>query len=299
MTDRRDERPDPDALLAQISEDETRAARGHLKVFFGASPGVGKTYAMLAEARRLREEGRDVVVGVVETHGRADTARLIAGLELLPRVKFEHRDRTLEEFDLDAALARKPAVLLVDELAHTNAPGSRHPKRYQDVLELLAAGIDVYTTVNVQHIESLNDIVGGITGIKVRETLPDRVFDQADEVMLVDLPPDDLLHRLREGKVYLGEQAERAVQNFFRKGNLLALRELALRRTADRVDTQMRTYRREHVAGAPAWQARDALLVGVGPRGGDEAVVRAAARLASALDARCMRSMSRRRRRPA
>jgi two-component system sensor histidine kinase KdpD len=286
MTDRRDERPDPDALLAQISEDETRAARGHLKVFFGASPGVGKTYAMLAEARRLREEGRDVVVGVVETHGRADTARLIAGLELLPRVKFEHRDRTLEEFDLDAALARKPAVLLVDELAHTNAPGSRHPKRYQDVLELLAAGIDVYTTVNVQHIESLNDIVGGITGIKVRETLPDRVFDQADEVMLVDLPPDDLLHRLREGKVYLGEQAERAVQNFFRKGNLLALRELALRRTADRVDTQMRTYRREHVAGAPAWQARDALLVGVGPRGGDEAVVRAAARLASALDAR-------------
>ena len=286
MTDRGDERPDPDALLAQISEDETRAARGRLKVFFGASPGVGKTYAMLAEARRLREQGRDVVVGVVETHGRQDTTKLLAGLEILPRRKSDNRGHPLEEFDLDAALARKPALLVVDELAHTNAPGSRHPKRYQDVLELLAAGIDVHTTVNVQHIESLNDIVGGITGIKVRETLPDRIFDQADEVVLVDLPPDDLLQRLREGKVYIGEQAERAVQNFFRKGNLLALRELALRRTADRVDTQMRSYRDEHVIGAPVWQAGNALLAAVGPRGGDEIVVRAAARLAAALNAR-------------
>ena len=179
--------------------------------------------------------------------------------------RVEYRDHVLEEFDLDAALARKPAILLVDELAHTNAPGSRHPKRCQDVQELLAAGIDVYTTVNVQHLESLNDIVGGITGIKVRETLPDRVFDDADEVVLVDLTPDDLLQRLKEGKVYFPEQAARAIQNFFRKGNLLALRELSLRRTADRVDTQMRTYRVEHVARAPVWKTRDALLVGVGP----------------------------------
>ena len=286
MSDRRDERPDPDALLAQISEEETRAGRGRLKMFFGASPGVGKTYAMLAEARRLREQGRDVVVGVVETHGRQDTAKLLAGLDILPRRKSDNRGHTQEEFDLDAALARKSALLLVDELAHTNAPGSRHPKRYQDVLELLAAGIDVHTTVNVQHIESLNDIVGGITGIKIRETLPDRIFEQAEEVVLVDLPPDDLLQRLREGKVYIGEQAARAVQNFFRKGNLLALRELALRRTADRVDTQMRSYRDEYVAGAPVWQAGNALLAGVGPRGSDEVVVRAAARLAAALDAR-------------
>ncbi|MEO8674520.1 MAG: two-component system sensor histidine kinase KdpD [Casimicrobiaceae bacterium] len=281
-----DARPDPDALLARIQDRDARARRGTLKVFFGASPGVGKTYAMLADARRQREQGRDVVLGVVETHGRQDTARLLAGLDVLPRRAFDNRGTTLEEFDLDTALARKPSLLLVDELAHTNAPGSRHPKRYQDVLELLAAGIDVNTTVNVQHLESLNDIVGGITGIKVRETLPDRIFDQADEVVLVDLPPDDLLQRLREGKVYMGEQAERAVQNFFRKGNLLALRELALRRTADRVDTQMRSYRDEHVAGARVWQAGNALLAGVGPRGGDDAVVRAAARLAAALNSR-------------
>ena len=281
-----DARPDPDALLARIQDQDARAQRGTLKVFFGASPGVGKTYAMLADARRQREQGRDVVIGVVETHGRQDTARLLAGLDVLPRRSIDNRGTMLDEFDLDAALARKPSLLLVDELAHTNAPGSRHPKRYQDVLELLAAGVDVNTTVNVQHIESLNDIVGGITGIKVRETLPDRIFDQADEVVLVDLPPDDLLQRLREGKVYMGEQAERAVQNFFRKGNLLALRELALRRTADRVDTQMRSYRNEHVAGAPVWQAGSALLASVGPRGGDDAVVRAAARLAAALNSR-------------
>lgn len=286
MTDARgDERPDPDALLARIEEQTAREARGQLKVFFGASPGVGKTYAMLAEAQRLREHGRDVVVGVVETHGRAETQRLLAGLDVLPRKRVEYRGRVLDEFDLDAALARKPSVVLVDELAHTNAPGSRHPKRYQDVLELLAAGIDVYTTVNVQHLDSLNDIVGGITGITIRETLPDRVFDEADEVVLVDLTPDDLLQRLKEGKVYFPEQAARAIQNFFRKGNLLALRELALRRTADRVDTQMRTYRVEHVARAPVWKTRDTLLVGVGPAAGDEAVVRSAARLAAALEA--------------
>ena len=286
MTDhRRDERPDPDALLARIEEEEARATRGRLKIFFGASPGVGKTYAMLAEAQRLREHGHDVVVGIVETHGRNETTRLLAGLDVLPRKRVEYRGRVLEELDLDAALTRKPSVLLVDELAHTNAPASRHPNRYQDVQELLAAGIDIYTTVNVQHLERLNDIVGGITGITVRETLPDRVFDEADEVVLVDLTPDDLLQRLKEGKVYFPEQATRAIQNFFRKGNLLALRELALRRTADRVDTQMRSYRVEHVARAPIWKTRDALLVGVGPQSGDEAVVRSAARLAAALDA--------------
>src|SRR5512143_108273 len=285
MIDRRDERPDPDALLERIESERARALRGRLKIFFGASPGVGKTYAMLAEAQLLRAQGRDVVVGVVETHGRNETARLLAGLEVLTRKSVTYRDHVLEEFDLDAALARKPAILLVDELAHTNAPGSRHPKRYQDVHELLAAGIDVYTTVNVQHLESLNDIVGGITGIKVRETLPDRVFDDADDIVLVDLTPDDLLQRLKEGKVYFPEQAARAIQNFFRKGNLLALRELSLRRTADRVDTQMRTYRVEHVARAPVWKTGDAMLVGVGPDRGDESVVRAAARLAAALDA--------------
>jgi two-component system sensor histidine kinase KdpD len=286
MTDEpRDERPDPEALLARIEEERARAARGRLKIFFGASPGVGKTYAMLAEAQRLREQGRDVAIGVVETHGRNETARLLVGLDVLPRKAVEYRGRVLEEFDLDAALARKPAVLLVDELAHSNAPGSRHPKRYQDVFELLASGIEVYTPVNVQHLESLNDIVGGITGITVRETLPDRVFEEADEVVLVDLTPDDLLQRLKEGKVYFPEQAARAVQNFFRKGNLLALRELSLRRTADRVDTQMQTYRVEHVARAPVWKTRDALLVGVGPVKGDEGVVRSTARLASALDA--------------
>ena len=282
--DRREQRPDPDALLQRIADEDARATRGRLKVFFGASPGVGKTYAMLAEARRLREQGVDVAVGLVETHGRQETARLITGLDILPRKQVEYRGRALEEFDLDAALRRRPAILLVDELAHNNAPGSRHPKRYQDVNELLAAGVNVYTTVNVQHIESLNDVVGGITGIKIRETLPDKIFDQADEVVLVDLPPDDLLQRLKEGKVYLGEQADRAVQNFFRKGNLLALRELALRRTADRVDSQMQTYRRDKVGGR-VWKARDSLLVGVGADAGNEVVVRAGAQLAAALDA--------------
>ena len=284
MIDDRPDRPDPDALLASLADERTRAARGRLKVFFGASPGVGKTYAMLAEAGRLREEGRDVVVGVVETHRREETARLVAGLEVLPRRSVEYRGHTLQEFDIDAALARKPSVLLVDELAHTNAPGSRHAKRYQDVLELLGAGIDVYTTVNVQHLESLNDVIGGITGIKVRETLPDRIFDEADEIVLVDLPSDDLLQRLKDGKVYLSEQAEHAIQNYFRKGNLLALRELALRRAADRVDTQMRSFR-STLKGSAVWKARDALLVAIGPAEGNDTVVRSAARLAAALDA--------------
>ena len=284
MTDTRSDRPDPDALLASIADERARAARGRLKVFFGASPGVGKTYAMLAEAQRLREEGRDVVVGIVETHRREETARLVAGLEVLPRRSVEYRGHTLQEFDIDAALARKPSTLLVDELAHTNAPGSRHAKRYQDVLELLGAGIDVYTTVNVQHLESLNDVIGGITGVKVRETLPDRIFDEAEEIVLVDLPADDLLQRLKDGKVYLSEQAEHAIQNYFRKGNLLALRELAMRRAADRVDTQMRSFR-STLKGSAVWKARDALLVAIGPAEGNDTVVRSAARLAAALDA--------------
>lgn len=264
-----DRRPDPDALLEQIQEQGSRSRRGRLKIFFGASPGVGKTFAMLTSARRLREQGLDVVVGVAETHGRAETQALLTGLEQLPQREVQHRDRTLREFDLDGALKRRPAIIVVDELAHTNAPGSRHPKRWQDVEELLAAGIDVHTTVNVQHLESLNDIVGGITGIRVWETLPDRIFDGAEEIVLVDLPPDDLLQRLREGKVYVPEQAERAVKHFFRKGNLLALRELALRRTADRIDDEVRSYRREYVGGQ-VWQTQEAVLVCVGPAEGSD-----------------------------
>ena len=278
-----DGRPDPDALLAATLAAATEAQRGKLKIFFGASPGVGKTYGMLLEARRLRAEGLDVVVGVIETHGRSDTAALLEGLEVLPRKRVEHRGRVLEEFDLDAALKRRPAMLLVDELAHTNAAGCRHPKRWQDVEELLVAGVNVLTTVNVQHIESLNDIVGGITGIRVAETVPDHVFDRANEVVLIDLPPDDLLLRLREGKVYLPDQAERAIQNFFRKGNLIALRELALRQTADRVDEQMRAFRGASTE-ARVWQTRETLLACIGPSDVDEKVVRTAARLAARLD---------------
>jgi len=280
-----DDRPDPDALLAEVNRDEAKAHRGRLKIFFGASAGVGKTYAMLIAAARLQEQSVDVVVGLVETHGRRETALLIEGLELLPPKQVSHQDATLKEFDIDAALLRRPAVLLVDELAHTNAPGSRHPKRWQDVEELLSAGIDVFSTINVQHLESLNDIVGGITGIRVWETVPDRVFDAADEVVLVDLTPDDLLQRLKEGRVYMPEQAERAIQNFFRKGNLIALRELALRRTADRIDDQMRSYRRGHVSGR-FMHTREAVLVCVGPSGEAHRLVRSASRLASALDGR-------------
>ncbi|WP_296749088.1 two-component system sensor histidine kinase KdpD [Thiobacillus sp.] len=279
-----DNRPDPDALLARIEAEAERAKKGKLRVFFGACPGVGKTYGMLSAARALHEQGAEVVVGVVETHGRSETARLVEGLELLPPKLVAYQGKELREFDLDAALARKPALILVDELAHSNVAGSRHPKRWQDVEELLAAGIDVWTTVNVQHLESLNDIVGGITGIQVRETLPDRVFEQADEVALVDLPPDELLQRMKEGKVYLPQQAERAVRNFFRKGNLIALRELALRRTADRVDAQMREYRADR-AIETVWQTKERLLVCVGPGAGGDRLVRAAARLAGNLHA--------------
>ncbi|SAK91393.1 two-component system, sensor kinase protein KdpD [Caballeronia pedi] len=277
-------RPDPDELLDKLQRDEEKLQRGRLKVFFGASAGVGKTFAMLQAARRRRDEGVDVVVGVVETHGRKETIALLDGLETLPAARIEYRGRLLAEFDLDAALTRKPQLVLVDELAHSNVQGSRHMKRWQDVQELLDAGIDVYTTVNVQHLESLNDIVGRITGIRVWETVPDRVFDLADEVTLVDLPPEELLDRLRDGKVYLPTQAENAVRNFFRKGNLIALRELALRRTADRVDAQMREYRADQSIER-IWRARERLIACVGPGPESAALVRAAARLAAALKA--------------
>ena len=277
-------RPDPDELLDKLQRDEEKRQRGKLKVFFGASAGVGKTYAMLQAAKRRSDDGVDVVVGIAETHGRGETAALLEGLEVLPLAHIEYRNRKLAEFDLDAALARKPTLILVDELAHSNVQGARHLKRWQDVYELLDAGIDVYTTVNVQHLESLNDIVGQITGIRVWETVPDRVFDRADEVTLVDLPAEELLDRMRDGKVYMAQQAERAVRNFFRKGNLIALRELALRRTADRVDAQMREYRADRSIQR-IWQARERLLVCVGPGPEAPILVRAAARLASALKA--------------
>ncbi|WP_233856206.1 sensor histidine kinase [Paraburkholderia sp. HD33-4] len=277
-------RPDPDELLDRIQRDEEKSQRGRLKVFFGASAGVGKTFAMLQAARYRKEEGVDVVVGIVETHGRKETLALIEGLELIAPARIEYRGRVLAEFDLDAALARKPQLILVDELAHSNVQGSRHLKRWQDVQELLDAGIDVYTTVNVQHLESLNDVIGQITGIRVWETVPDRVFDLADEVTLVDLPPEELLDRLRDGKVYMPQQAERAVRNFFRKGNLIALRELALRRTADRVDAQMREYRADQSIER-IWQARERIIVCVGAGLESSNLVRAAARLASNLKA--------------
>lgn len=279
-----DQRLDPDELLARMRREEARAQRGRLKIFFGAAPGVGKSYAMLEAARRLKAEHIDVVVGYVELHGREETEKLLEGLEVLPPQRLEHRGVTLTEFDVDAALRRRPRVVCVDELAHSNHPGARHPKRWMDVEELLVAGIDVYTTVNVQHIESLNDVVAQITGVQVRETVPDRVFDAADEVELVDLPPDELLQRLREGKVYATEKTGQALTAFFRKGNLIALRELALRTTADRVDAALRAYREDH-AIAETWAAGERVLVCIGPDPLSERLVRAARRLATALHA--------------
>jgi two-component system sensor histidine kinase KdpD len=284
MVDATDDRPDPDELLARVQAEEARRARGRLKVFFGAAAGVGKTYAMLEEAQERRAAGVDVVVGYVEPHGRPETETLLAGLEQLsPRI-LEYRGTRLRELDLDGALARRPGLLLVDELAHTNAPGSRHAKRWQDIAELVAAGIDVYTTCNVQHLESLNDVVARITGVQVRETVPDAVLDEADEVELIDLPPDDLIQRLREGKVYLPDQADRAVTKFFRKGNLIALRELALRTTAARVDAQMDVYRRDHAIPTP-WPISERILVCVSPSPFATRVVRAARRMAAGLRA--------------
>jgi two-component system sensor histidine kinase KdpD len=277
------QRPDPDVLLAQVQAQERRATRGKLRIYFGASAGVGKTYAMLTAARKLQTEHHDLIIGIVETHGRSETLALLDGLEVLPLKTIEYRGHNLTEFDIDAALARHPALILVDELAHSNAPNSRHPKRWQDVEELLSAGIDVFTTVNVQHLESLNDVVGGITGIRVSETLPDTVFDKADEVVLVDIPADELLSRLKAGKVYQSQQAERASTNFFRKGNLIALRELALRRTADRIEDDVQAYRVEKSINT-VWKTDASLLACIGARSGDEHVIRSTARLANQLN---------------
>jgi two-component system sensor histidine kinase KdpD len=277
-------RPDPDELLARVKASEAHQTRGKLKIFLGAAAGVGKTYAMLQAAHERRAEGVNFAVGWVETHGRAETKALLEGLEILPPRRVEYRGTVLNEFDLDGALARRPTLLLVDELAHTNAPGVRHPKRWLDVLELLDAGINVYTTLNIQHIESLTDVVAKITTVVVRETVPDSVLDEADEVSLVDLPPDELLQRLKEGKVYVPENATEAIQHFFRKGNLIALRELALRRTADRVDIHMRGYMREHAIGT-TWPVAERLLVSISPSPFSSQVVRAAKRMATALHA--------------
>ncbi len=277
----RDQRPSPNALLA----DATEQGRGRLKIFLGAAPGVGKTYQMLETARAKHREGVDVVIGVVETHGRAETAALLDGLEVVPRQAIAYRGQTLDEMDLDAILKRRPQLVLVDELAHTNAPGSRHPKRYLDVEELLVAGIDVYTTLNVQHVESLNDVVAQITRIRVRETVPDGVLDAAHEIELVDLTPEDLVQRLREGKVYVRDQAERATRHYFKPGNLTALRELALRRTAQCVDDQMLHYMQAHAIPGP-WPAGERLLVCVSDSPSVATLIRYARRAADRLNAR-------------
>ncbi len=277
-------RPDPDALLAQIRLEEQENKRGQFKVFLGYAAGVGKTYAMLEAAHQRKNEGLDVVVGYIETHNRAETDALVSGLEVIPRLRLTYRNVELTEMDIDAVLKRHPRLALVDELAHTNAPGSRHAKRYQDVVELLEAGIDVYTTLNVQHIESLNDVVAQITGMKVRETIPDRVIDTVNDIELVDLPPDELIKRLADGKVYVPEQAQRAVQQFFRKGNLTALRELSMRRAAERVDNQMRAYMRTSAIPGP-WPASERLLVCISPSALGERLIRTARRLADELNA--------------
>jgi two-component system sensor histidine kinase KdpD len=274
-----DTRPSPEDLLARIAREKAEAQRGRLKLFFGMAPGVGKTYAMLEEARARAARGTDVLVGVVLTHGRQETERLAQDLAQLPPKRVEHRGIVLDEFDIDAALARKPGLLLLDELAHTNAPGLRHAKRWQDVEELLEAGIDVYTTLNVQHVESLNDVVARLTGVRVQETVPDSILERADAIELVDLPPDELLARLTEGKVYVPAQAERALQSFFRKENLIALRELALRKTAERVDQQAREYRRAQ-GRARGMAARERILIVLQPGARALDVLRAGRRLA-------------------
>ncbi|HYB54859.1 MAG TPA: sensor histidine kinase KdpD [Alphaproteobacteria bacterium] len=277
----RENRPSPEALLAAAAQER----RGKLKIFLGAAPGVGKTYEMLLAAAQRRREGVDVVVGVVETHGRIETERLLRGLEIVPRRRVEYRGHVLEEMDIDAVLQRAPELVLVDELAHTNAPGSRHPKRHMDVAELLAAGIDVYTTLNVQHLESLNDVVAQITRIRVRETIPDSVIDQAAEIEVVDLTPEDLIQRLNEGKVYVPRQAQRALRHYFSPGNLTALRELALRRAAQRVDEQMLSYMQAHAISGP-WAAGERVLACVSESPGSAQVVRQARRVADELKAK-------------
>ncbi|KAB1069342.1 sensor histidine kinase [Methylobacterium planeticum] len=281
-TGRDPNRPSPDALLEAARREER--TRGRLKVFLGAAPGVGKTYEMLTVGRAKLKAGADVVVGVVETHGRAETEALVDGFEVIPRRAVPYHGTTLEEMDLDALLARRPALALVDELAHTNAPGSRHPKRYQDVEELLDAGIDVLTTLNIQHVESLNDVVASITRIRVRETVPDGVLDRADDIEVVDLNPDDLIERLKAGKVYLPTNAERALKHYFSRGNLTALRELALRRTADRVDDELISHMRANAIPGP-WAAGERVLVCISEDPRSAGLVRYAKRLADRLHA--------------
>lgn len=276
----RDGRPSPDALLKAAEKE----GRGKLKIFLGAAPGVGKTYAMLLAAQRLQNEGLDVAIGLVETHGRTETAALLDRLDVLPRKPVSYRGRTLMEFDIDAAIARRPKLLIVDELAHSNPPDSRHPKRYQDIKDVLDAGIDVWTAVNIQHLESLSDVVSRITGVKVRETVPDTVIEDADEVVVVDITPAELIQRLKEGKVYLPENARRAIDKFFTASNLTALRELALRRTADQVDDQMVAFLRRNAIEGP-WPTAERLLVCVGGDDLSATVIREAARLATGLKA--------------
>src|SRR5215469_15625777 len=274
------QRASPDALLALAKKE----GRGHLKIFLGAAPGVGKTYAMLTAARSAREGGRNVVAGLIETHGRRETQNLVEGFDVLPRQPIVYRNQVMKEFDLDAALARRPKLLLVDEYAHTNVPGSRHPKRWQDVDELLAAGIDVWTTLNIQHLESLNDVVLKISKVRVRETVPDTIFDRADEIVLVDFPPDELLKRLAEGKVYVQDTAARAVESFFKPQNLTALRELALRRAAERIDADLVERMQAHAIEGP-WPAGERILASIGPDRISPAVVRHAKRLADLMNA--------------
>src|SRR5271163_1138923 len=283
MADQRratEHRPSPEALLEAARREEGRI--GKLRIFVGAAPGVGKTYEMLQQAQARKKDGYDVVIGVVETHGRKETEALLSGLETIPRRHVQYKGQTLNEMDLDAIIARHPQIVLADELAHTNADGSRHPKRYLDVEELMSHGIDVYTTVNIQHIESLNDVVAQITHVRVRETVPDAVFDRADAVELVDLTPDDLIQRLKEGKVYVPKQAERALEHFFSPANLTALRELALRRTAERVDEQLLTEMQAHAIRGP-WPAGERILVCISEDPRTAGLVRYAKRLADRL----------------
>lgn len=278
------QRPDPDELLARIRSDEEHAKRGKLKIFLGYVAGVGKTYAMLEAAHQRREEGVDIVIGYVETHGRKETEALLTGLEVIPRREMDYRGVSLAEMDLDAVIERHPQIVLVDELAHTNNPGSRHPKRYQDVEEILSVGIDVYSTINIQHLESLSDVVQQITGVVVREKIPDRLIDEADEIELIDLPTDELLKRLQDGKVYISDQAMRALEKFFRKGNLTALRELSLRRAAERVDSQMLSYMQTKAIPGP-WPATERILVCISSHPMGERLIRSGCRLAGDLNA--------------
>ncbi len=277
-------RPDPDELLLHVHAAEEQKSRGKLKIFLGYAAGVGKTYSMLEAAQQRIEQGVDVLVGYIETHGRKETEVKLGGLDVAARVTRQYHGVNLTELDLDGILERHPQLVLVDELAHSNIPGSRHPKRYQDVEELLTAGIDVYTTVNIQHFESMNDVVHQITGVKVHETIPDRIMDEASEIEVIDLPPDELIQRLKEGKVYIPDQAARAIEKFFRKGNLTALREISLRRAADRVDNQMRSYMRAESIPGP-WPAGDRILVCISTHPLGERLIRAGRRLADDLAA--------------